>query len=525
MDRSDVIEVLNRNDYLKHKIFCRGFCITNNSKINTEIHPFYGVWKKIDLCDSKVFLHIHPKTTAYWKVISSEEVIGLIGHAYNPFNGCCDEQEILRELEKTLDSSEDFIEKINELTGTFVIFRSTANQIEFLGDTVGLQSVFYTLQNGAYYVSSHSNMIGDLLELEEDSFVKELKNAKYFHLFGNQLPGNISSFKEVSRLVPNHYVKIGEEIIEKRFYYPCQKEYEMEEICNQSYGIMQSTMELIVKKWKIPAISLTGGVDSKTTLACAIKQKEKYKFFSYDSQKNEAPDVVAAEQISKNLGLEFIKYAIPYEDEAFDNIEDYRTVMFWNCGNVCLNNKNDLRKRIFLDEIPDYEVEVKSWASEVGRARYTKRYNGRKNFGKEPTPRKCTTFYKFLFFDRKVMRKVDLIFKEYLDKFFESAEEKPIPWQDQFYWEWHWPSRDGVVLTCEQKYSHEITVPYNNRRLLELLLSVPMEDRINDTVYKMIRDRVAPEIDKAAESIVDVNHTKNRAIAEEFYYIVNNIIP
>ena len=123
------------------------------------------------------------------------------------------------------------------------------------------------------------------------------------------------------------------------------------------------------------------------------------------------------------------------------------------------------------------------------------------------------------------MRKVDGVFEEYISRFFESADQKAVPWQDQFYWEWHWPSRDGVVLTSEQKYAHEITVPYNNRYILELLLSVPEEDRVKDTVYKMIRDKVSPEIDLACESVVDVNHTSKRAKAEDFYYVINNIIP
>lgn len=525
MNRADVLTVLGKNEYLKKKIFCRGFCITNQTEIDQDKHPFYGMWRKVALCNESVFLYIHPQIHAFWKQISENEVIGLIGHAYNPFNGRYDEQQILNDLADDIQSKELFFDKVNNLTGTFIIFYVSSGKIHFLQDAVGLQSVFYTLFESKYFISSHSNLIGDLLELNEDPFVSKLKKAKYFHLFGNQLPGNITSFKEVRRLVPNHYVTIDNGISVARFYYPHQNDMDIEEICDKLCILMRDTMEIIAKKWNHPAISLTGGVDSKTTLACALEQKDKYKFFSYDSQKNELPDLLAAKRISEKMGLSFISYSIPYEDEAFENIEDYRKVLLWNCGNVCPNNKNDLRKRIFLDEIPDYEVEIKSWASEVGRSRYTKRYNGRRNFGKKPTPRKCTTFYKFLFFDRKVMHGVDKVFEEYIEKFYACAEKNPLPWQDQFYWEWHWPSRDGVVLTCEQKYAHEITVPYNNRKLLELLVSVPEEDRINDTVYKMIRDRIAPEIDQACEGVVDVNHTRNRAKAEDFYYIVNNLIP
>lgn len=525
MNRYDVTEVLNRNSYLKNKIFCRGFCITNNPQMDSTMYPFYGSWKNTALCNNSVIVYTHPEINVYHKEMADGSVLGIIGHAYNPFNGCFDENIILDYLIEAADLPELFLQRFNELTGTFILFRVNSEGISFAADAVGLQSVFYTLYEGKYYVSSHSNLIGDLLELEEDPFVTELKTARHFRFFGNQLPGNISPFREVLRLVPNHYIEIDKKITEKRFYYPHHKEYGIEEACERVHVLMKSTMEIIAKKWNKPAISLTGGEDSKTTLACAYEYRDKYKYFSYDSQKNELPDVLAAKQICEKLCLPFISYSIPYEDESFDNIEDYRKIMLWNCGNVCPNNKNDLRKRIYLDNIPDFDVEVKSWASEVGRSRYTKRYNGRRNFGKKPTPRKCTTFYKFLFFDRKIMRGVDKVFEEYLDKFFEMAAENPIPWQDQFYWEWHWPSRDGVVLTCEQKYAHEITVPYNNRFILEALLSVPEEDRINDTVYKTIRNKVNPEIDMACEGVVDVNHTSRRAKAENFYYIINNLVP
>ena len=182
MNRQDVIEVLNRNDFLKSKLFCRGFCITNNSKLDSTKHPFYNGWTKIGLCNQSVFLYHHSKINAFWKEISESEVLGLIGHAYNPFNGCIDERQILDYLAEVNNSPEEQLQRFNELTGTFILFRVNSNGISFAADAVGLQSVFYSLHKGYYYVSSHANLIGDLLGLEEDPFVTELKKARYFHI-------------------------------------------------------------------------------------------------------------------------------------------------------------------------------------------------------------------------------------------------------------------------------------------------------------------------------------------------------
>ncbi len=523
MNREVVRQLTLNDEYLRSKLFCRGFLITDNKDINTDAYPFFGRWTKEEL-GGEYSLYTHPDTTSYVKKVDDDLSIGLVGHAYDPVNGVAAEAEIIDAL--AAGDEKAFFDRVNDLTGVFCIFVADKDKLSFLCDTVGLLSVFYSYYGSHSYVSAHVNLIGDILGLTEDPCVIKLKSRKTFKYFGNQLPGNITPFAEVKRLNPNHIARTAKGRIEQtRFYWPHSLGLSVEEACDRLIPLMQKTMEQIADKWQSPAISLTGGCDSKTTLASASHIYDRYKYYSYDSQANELPDAKAAAEICKALGLEHTLYKIPYEDSAFEDIEGVRAVMLWNCGNVRYNNPNDVRKRIYLDGINDYDVEVKSWSSEVGRARYTKRYNGRRDFGKKPTPRACTTFYKFLLIHRCAVRYCDKQFKEYIDKYFESDKDSPIPWQDQFYWEWHWPSRDGVCLTCEHMFSDDITVPYNNRRVLELLLSVPDEDRIKDSVYTLMRERLDKRIDAETETIVDVNHTSSRAKREELYYIVNRLLP
>lgn len=46
--------------------------------------------------------------------------------------------------------------------------------------------------------------------------------------------------------------------------------------------------------------------------------------------------------------------------------------LWWNGGGIRINNPNDVRKRILFDIVKDFDVEVKSWASEIGRVYYSK---------------------------------------------------------------------------------------------------------------------------------------------------------
>lgn len=512
--------LVEKDEYLRSKLFCRGYLITDR-RVDGDSYPFYGKWKRGSV--GRYTVLTHPQQSFYHETDGKVEIC-LIGHAYHLPSGEINESNILRELLKLSGDRDGFFTYFNGLTGVFCLALAFPDKLIIINDAVSLQTVYYTEDARGFCASSHINLIGDLAGFVEDEYVSRLKKTRNFYLFGNQLPGDISRFSEVKLLIPNHCIRVGEKAEPVRFYNPHGRKLGNEEIIKQTSELLQKTMRLIADKWERPAISLTGGCDSKTTLAATNGLYDRYMYFSYDSQPNEVPDVQAARAICDDLGLPFVFYKIPYSDDELDRIEGIRQILMWNGGDIRANNPNDVRKRAYLDKISDFDVEVKSWASEIGRERYSKRYLGKKSFGKIPKPRKCTTFYKFLT-NRKAVNETDKVFADFIDRYYKPDPNMPIPWQDQFYWEWHWPSRDGITLSCEHMFSDVITVPYNNRLILELLLSPSQDDRYRDTVYTEIRSRLDPRIDGACEGVVDVNHSKKRARLELLYYRVNNLLP
>ena len=113
----------------------------------------------------------------------------------------------------------------------------------------------------------------------------------------------------------------------------------------------------------------------------------------------------------------------------------------------------------------------------------------------------------------------------YLNHYFEQAKENPIDWQEQFFWEFRVPSWNGLVITGEHRYSFDITIPYNNRRILNLLVSAPIQDRINDTVYKRIQNKMNPRISALGIAVTNVKHTQRRAKLENLYYTIHSHLP
>ena len=215
---------------------------------------------------------------------------------------------------------------------------------------------------------------------------------------------------------------------------------------------------------------------------------------------------------------------IPINNSEFEDYDIYEKILEQNCGNIGKNNNNDIRKRIFFNNNYDFDVEVKSWASEIGRAYYHKRFD-KKSFPEIVKPRYLTTLYKVFLHNRKLVRQTDKIFEEFLKKYYTEQDFQNVPWYDLMFWEFRVGSWNSLVITGEHRMSFDITIPYNNRRLLELLLSTSIEKRIHDIPHKDIMRVSNKEIADIGISVTNVKHTNKRAKMERIYLEVHSRMP
>lgn len=199
MQRENIKSLVESNEFFQRKLFFKGFLITNDSSIDSTNYPFCGNWEKHILYNGIYVISHHEESISIVK-LADGNVACLIGHAYNPISGVYDEEIILKNI-LCLENVDAVFDYINELTGVFCLFISNSRGLKIINDPVGLQSVFYTTGEETFYVASHSNLIGDLFGLEVSSYVSKMINSPTFHYFGNQLPGNITQFSNVFRLI------------------------------------------------------------------------------------------------------------------------------------------------------------------------------------------------------------------------------------------------------------------------------------------------------------------------------------
>ena len=519
-----ITEVLEQQHALRSKLFVRGFLITDRPALSLDAFPFYGAWHSLSVAGLQFVWH--PLTGAHFYEADGMALF-MFGHAYNPFTMQAHEEDILARLAEHYQT--DFYECLDELTGIFVLGVIKDGTLTFVTDPSGIQSAAHGMVDGKFYLSSHSQLIGDVCGLEMDAFVKELTAYKWSgRVMGPYLPADLTPFACVKRVLPNQAYTYRDQSVSHKRFYPVRELAEhttpaqYDAAIRAAADILRRNMQLVSQKWVHPHISLTGGIDSNTTFAAANGLYDKFEAFSYLSAEKETPDCQAAKTISERFSVPWTLYTIPGDNASVPLFEQQKAVLMHNNGYVANTPDHELRKRMYLTEHFTGDVEVKSWVSETVRG-YWYKYYGRRRMPKL-SAKLYRNLYKLFLFNRGLARRVDKVFAQYL-KEYEYAE---IPAQylpaDMHYAEIGWGSW-GSLNISEMKYYSDITIIYNNRKFLDLMLGVPLDRRISDEHHLDIKKILNKDLWDMGIRVVNVHETKTRARLLNLIFTFNSYLP
>lgn len=512
---------------LQEELYIRGFLLTDASTDPAE-YPFYGKWKERDVGPYRLL--VHPKSSCH--VFEREgRIIFLVGHAYNPFDMTHDELPILERIGTSLESGfEAALAVVNELTGLFVLGVVEKDRLRVVGDCSGMRYACYGCVRGKLYFASHMELVADLCRVTEDPYVRRLTASRWYpRMMGAYLPGDLTAFEEVKRLSPNTYLEYADGQTSVHRFYPAEpialaetpKAYEA--LLDKAAEILGATMALIPKKWARPAISLTGGRDSNTTFAAANGNYEKYIAFSYVSMPREQVDAEAARTTSQKFGVPHSIYRIPAEGSGLRHFDEYAAILRQNYGRIGRTRDNELRKRVALRLDHDFDVEVKSWIGETIRA-YAYKYFGTTSLPRVMRARHWTSLYKIFLLDRRLAQDTDRRFDEYVRETDLKARLYNYEESDLFVWEMMHGGKCGLSIT-EMLFCYDITIPYNNRKFLDMLLAVPLSSRIDDSHLLDLQRRLNPALVDLGIYVKNLNETKFRARMLNGYFRVHSALP
>lgn len=508
---------------LRRKLFVRGYVVYSEKPQGGEEFPFYGAWTDTEV--DGYWFRIHPDQHFY-HVKSGDVSICMVGNALNGFDGKHREEEILLELALRYHDSNAFYSYLDEITGCFVLFIIHNTRLHWITDPSGMLFSAYGVVNDTLYVSSHPQCLGDILGLSISEYANRLRSYPHFKKYGVFYPGDCTWFSEIRRSVPNFlYTYAGHTVCKCRIFpleaLPCNHSREAyASVVAQCCDILKSTMKCAVQKWGRASVSLSGGVDSRVTLAAAQGHYHDFDYYSYHTMPGDLPDVEAASEIARQLGLHHDIYKVSMNNEDFPHYSVHAMIQRHNMGEHHIND-NDIRKRIWFDRNAPVKVEVKSWISEIGRANYYKKF-GLGHMPKQLSPRHMTSMYKFFTTQRRLVKDTDRIFARYIQEFGPDRFPEGYDASDMYLWEFRYGAWGGLINTCEQSYAYEIFMPFNNRRLLYLMLSTPLQKRISDQLHEDIWLMANPDTRALTRPVVNWNETKKRMYMEKAYFLLHS---
>lgn len=516
--RQQIRERLDHESKYRPNLFCRGYIVTDARLDGLQSYPFYGIWHQV--CAGDYSAYVHPETTVFSCNKKGRQAL-LIGHAYSPETGEINEDDILERI-LSAENNDAVYDIIDGLTGVFVILLFSGRKIMAVMDCSGQKMLYFGKVRGNVVLTSIPQLAGDVFELKWDTDIERLISTRGYYRGSGFLPGNLSPYKELKRLGANTVLEYnGEEFCINRSYplrprMECSTESEKTKTLEEMYHLFSENISLAVKKWPRCGLSLTGGMDSKTTFSCANGLYENLFVYSFQSKPSEKLDADAASAICNSIGVKHHLYVIPEESDSIEDYDFLRSIIEHNTSHICKLHPNEIRKYIYLRKQNDFDVEIKSDVSEIGRAYTTRKYFN-VHMPRKLVPRHFTIGQGRYFFEPWAIRFVDNAYAAFMDETKLKGDIMGYSMHDLSYWEVRMSAWAATSL-ASQEYFHEITVPYNNRKLMDLFLRFPEEDRLQDLPHKRLMKMGNPDVAALDCSVKDTYFSRNRLLMETVYY-------
>ena len=354
-----------------------------------------------------------------------------------------------------------------------------------------------------------------------DKYVEKLVQTKCYNIGNRYLPGNITPYKELKRLGPNTYLKIEDNQFSINRFYPVSNheeikdEKEYDSVIDEIVRIMHNNCELATKKWQKPAISLSGGMDSKTTLSVANGLYDKFYLYSFQSKDTEIVDSEVAHKICENIGQSHKIYKIESENEDVKDFQVLKELINHNTAYTMNISDHEIRKYIFLYRLNDFDIELKSWISEITRVFLERKYGIK--MPETLNARQFNIFQTRFFLHPMLMKKGDKIYKEFMNEIGLNKPIKNYEHSDLFYWEVRMGTW-GTNVISSLDVGNKVTMPFNNRILIEKFLSFPHNYRKEDKVHLNVIKKANPIIYNTNITVENKYFHKYRIMMEKIFY-------
>ncbi|MEX2162816.1 MAG: hypothetical protein WD823_01050 [Sulfuricaulis sp.] len=262
-------------------------------------------WRHLTL-GLRLKLSAHPELDVTQASSETKSLVAL-GFLLDPNNPEAGDQEILDGLLERFDSLEQLLQATSALGGRWAIIATHGRAQYLFTDAFGLRQVFYTLPElaGDLYVMSEPAAAAALLSLPVDDEARAYMDSKEFRINSEyKWPAASSPFRGISRLLPNHYLDLGNGACRRFWPESRLSTVTLEEGTEKIAGILTGLLHAAANRFEL-AIAVTCGIDSRVVLAACRDIKEKVSFVTLRQwhMADDSPDITIPQTLLMQLGL------------------------------------------------------------------------------------------------------------------------------------------------------------------------------------------------------------------------------
>jgi len=468
-------------------MFKGGYLITSedsHSSNNTNVNYISTHWekKKID----SLFCLFDPDLDAY-SYDKQQATILLLGIVLDPLNAIdCPETILTILLNKYLRSEEEFFNYVDILTGRFIILVASPNKRFIFQDATGNRSLFYHKSSDEIFVASHAQLIAEIknyeIPQEREDFVKSesyKRNVRHF-------PGILTPYPNIFVLTPNTLLDLDKLEIKRFFPHERIKQQEISlDLVDEVSNLFRKQVQMLCKKRKL-SVSLTAGIDSRLTLAATKEFKNLIFYYTYVTKGNSEheKDAYYAQKICNYLKIEHHLLSAN-ETAVCEDDWEFLKVFRRNTAYMRADSQGMLANALFKKH-PKNCLHLKSNVAEISRAFY------RKKVCLPPKYINPLLLSRLYGINPASLFCIDA-FKDFIEiTNFKKASTFDYDFYDLFYWEHRLGCWQSLQI-LDFDMSQDTFILYNNRYILNKMLSVSLKERVKNTLYCEIIKRLWPE--------------------------------
>jgi hypothetical protein len=438
-------------------------------------------WKKIRVNES-IYLTVHPDLNTC-QAVRGDKSITLIGYILDPDNPEAGNSDIITLMIQELFSCETFFENTYKYGGRWILIVDDGREIRLLNDAAGLRQVFYTdiRCTKDLWCASQPGILAEILNLRMSDDAIDFINSYEFRMHKEyRWPGYSSSYREISHMLPNHYLNLQTGICQR--YWPDRPLDAMlpHEAMQNIAATLKGLMKCALNRYEL-ALSITAGLDSRLLLAVS---KEISNLVSYMTVRQigipeNHPDVAIPSLLLSQLGLkhDIVKSSLLMDDE-------FITVFKKN-----VQMSHDVYApdaQAILNFYSQEKVAVTGSVCEIGRCSFR---SSLKKSNKEEVTAADLAKLQWMGSNPFAVRH----FHEWLEKLGEIYNVHIL---DLFEWE---QGHGNWLAMCQLEFDSawkDIFTPFNCRRLLITMLSVDEKFRKppKSLLYKNLIETMWPEV-------------------------------